>query len=126
MSDMYRRKRRGLRTAPPRLGVKGDEMVVATLTLISRLLRELEMMDWVGGLSLRFLSRSLYFSPLCHILSNAFSMSKNIARVISFLLVFLWISLERRRMLSVVARPCRETDLVYCDESHCFYVCAES
>ena len=30
---------------------------------------------------------------------------KNIARVISFLLVFLYMSSERRRMLSVVARP---------------------
>lgn len=76
-----------------------------TLTLIWQLLRKLEMMDWVGCGSLRLESSILYMSPLCHTLSNAFSMSKNIARVISFLLRFLWMSSDKRRMLSVLALP---------------------
>ncbi len=62
MSEMYRRKRRGLRTAPwgtPAWGVNGVEMVDAILTLICLLLRKLEMMDWVGCGSLRFESSSL-------------------------------------------------------------------
>ncbi len=56
------RKRRGLRKEPwgtPAWGVKRVEMEVATLTLICRLLRKLEMMDLVGCGSLRLLSSSL-------------------------------------------------------------------
>ena len=105
---MYSRKRSGLRTAPcgtPAWGVKGVDMAEATLTLIWRLLRKLKMMDWVGFGSLRFVSSSLYLSPLCHTLSKAFSISKNIAMVISFLLKFLWMSSDNLMMLSVVALP---------------------
>lgn len=68
----------------------------ATLTLICRLLRKLEMVDWVGCGSLRLESSILYMRPLCHTLSKAFSISKNIARVISFLLRFLWLSCVKR------------------------------
>lgn len=84
------RNRSGLRTAPcgtPAWGVNGVEMAELTLTLMWRLLRKLEMMDWVGLGSLRLVSSNLYMRPLCHTLSNAFSMSKNIARVICFLLM---------------------------------------
>lgn len=63
------------------------------------------MIDWVGCGSLRLESSILYMGLLCHTLSNAFSMSKNIARVISFLLRFLWMSSDKGRMLSVVALP---------------------
>ncbi len=44
-------------------------------------------------------------SLLCHTLSNAFSMSKNIAMVICFLLKFLYMSSESLRILSVVVLP---------------------
>lgn len=80
----------------------------ATLTLMWRWVRKLEMSDWVGCGSLRLLSSSLYMSPLCHTVSNAFSMSKNIARVMCFLVKLRWMSSDRRRMLSVVALPFRK------------------
>lgn len=50
------------------------------------------MIDWVDCGSLRLESSNLYMSLLCQTLPNVFvffSMSKNIARVVYFLLTFL-------------------------------------
>lgn len=64
--------------------MKGVEILDGTWSLIFQLVRWLEMIDWVGCVSLKLESSIQHMSLLCHTLSNAISMSKNITRAITF------------------------------------------